>query len=206
FAAQTASVGLRDALAQVDAASLNAQARTYLSARAVAPEAAALTDKMPQNVLYLGWISQLFPNAQFVICERTAEAVALSCYRQDFLDPSLSYADDLAALANVTYDTGRIVAHWAGVLPNTMVHVRYEDLVDDLETHVRALLDALGLAFDERCLSFEQSTRFVNTASHAQVRRGLYRDSLDVHERYAAHLAPFTLALAQRRSEEGQTP
>lgn len=206
FAAHTKARGLRAALADSDTESLNQLAGAYFSARPVAPGASMWTDKMPQNVLYLGWIRQLFPDARFVILARVDEAVALSCYRQDFLDPTLGYADDLASLADVVHDTQCLVEHWQQVLPDSVVGIRYEELVVDFDAQVRRLLNALGLPFDERCLSFEDSERFVNTASHAQVRRGLYRDSLDLHEHYAGHLAPFTLALAARRAGEGDSP
>ncbi|MEM6639005.1 MAG: sulfotransferase [Pseudomonadota bacterium] len=187
-------------LAAVTQSTLDGVARDYWRAAAVGGEPRWATDKMPQNAFYVGWIAQLFPNARVVHCQRTPEAVALSCFRQDFHDPSLAFADDLEHLASMYHDTERVCAHWASVRALPMVSLDYEALVDDFEAEVRRLLDALSLPFDARCLSFERAARFVNTASHAQVRKGLYQGARDGWRRYADALSPFTLALARLRS------
>ena len=188
-----------NAVARTTPGQLNAMAQRYLAAIPYAADARWITDKMPLNALYLGWIAQVFPRARVVHCQRDPEAVALSCFRQDFLDPTLAFADDLETLASVVHDIERVMAHWVRVLPLPVTAVSYEALVDDFDNQVRALLGALDLAFDPACLSFERATRFVNTASHAQVRRGLYRNARDRHVRYAAHLKPFRLALDKLR-------
>jgi len=68
--------------------------------------------------------------------------------------------------------------------------VRYEDIVADQETHVRKMLDFVGLDFDPRCLSFEQNTRYARTASYAQVTEKLYDRSRYRYRPYLAHLEP----------------
>jgi len=60
-----------------------------------------------------------------------------------------------------------------------MLEVRYEELVDDLEGNARRMLAHCGLAWDERCMAFYQNTRQVTTASGLQVRKPLYRTSLN---------------------------
>ena len=73
--------------------------------------------------------------------------------------------------------------------------VRYEDLVADPETHMGRVLGFLGLAWDDRVLSFYESARAVPTASRDQVRSPLYGTSVKKHERYAAHLGPLRRGL-----------
>lgn len=198
--------GWAGSLAALDAGRLDALANRYLSARPVRDGVRWISDKMPQNLFYAGWIAQLFPTARIIVCRRADDAVALSCFRQNFLDPSLAFSDRLGDIASMMFDAQRIAEHWHSTLPVPITEVQYETLVDDFEPQVRRLLDALDLPFDERCLSFERSARFVNTASHAQVRRGLYRDALDQHRRYARHLAPFRLSLADLRDGKSGTP
>jgi hypothetical protein len=58
------------------------------------------------------------------------------------------------------------------------------------------MLDYCGLPWDPNCLSFHRSDRPVRTASVVQVRRPLYRSSLQRWRRYERHLGPLIQALA----------
>ena len=86
--------------------------------------------------------------------------------------------------------------HWRRVLPTgVMLEVRYEDLVAEPEVASRALVAHCGLEWDPACLEFHQTRRAVVTASLAQVRRPLYRDSVARWRRYGAQLGPLLEAL-----------
>lgn len=182
---------------------LNTLARQYLKRLDFNPKVAWISDKMPLNFMHLGLIAMVFPRARVVHCRRDASAVALSCYRQDFSDPALAFATDLVTLGRYVGDYERLMAHWQQVLALPITEVHYEDLVTDPERALRAVLASLELPFDPACLSFHRSARFVNTASHQQVRRPLYTEAVNRHEAYAAQLEPFTLALAQKRAHSG---
>src|SRR5262249_31572431 len=43
-----------------------------------------ITDKMPDNYMYLGFLSILFPKATFIHCRRDLRDVAVSCWMTDF--------------------------------------------------------------------------------------------------------------------------
>lgn len=68
--------------------------------------------------------------------------------------------------------------------------MRYEQLVDDLDTGSRAVIEFCGLEWDDRCLAFHASGRRVRTASYEQVRRPIYRSSIGRWQGYARHLGP----------------
>ena len=71
----------------------------------------------------------------------------------------------------------------------------YEEVVSDIETQARSLLDFLGLPWDPACLTFHRSSHPVRTASVAQVRRPLYQNSVGRWRRYESHLQPLVDAL-----------
>jgi hypothetical protein len=71
-----------------------------------------------------------------------------------------------------------------------MLDVSYEDVVGDLEGQARRLIDYCGLPWDDRCVSFHKTSRPVKTASNVQVRRPLFRSSLQRWRKYEAGLAP----------------
>ena len=81
------------------------------------------------------------------------------------------------------------------VAPGRVHRVVYEQLVDDTETEVRALLDACGLPFDPACLAFHQTERAVRTPSSEQVRQPIYRDALAEWQAYEPWLGGLIEAL-----------
>ena len=76
------------------------------------------------------------------------------------------------------------------LLPGRVLRVHYEDVVADLESAVRRMLDHCGLPFDPGCLTFHQTPRSVRTPSSEQVRQPIGRDGLVQWENYAPWLAP----------------
>ena len=80
--------------------------------------------------------------------------------------------------------------HWNEVLDRPIFTNVYEELVDNPETHVRGLLDHLGLEFDESCLRFHESKKHVHTASATQVRKPIYASSKQRWRNYEKHLGP----------------
>ena len=73
----------------------------------------------------------------------------------------------------------------------------YEALLTDPDARIRELLDFCGLPFAASCLDFHQSERTVRTASAAQVREPLRRDTARA-EQYGALLDPLRAVLAER--------
>jgi hypothetical protein len=87
------------------------------------------------------------------------------------------------------------MAHWMDVLEIPVLDVRYEDVVDDLEGSAREMLGFCELGWSETCLDFHASNRFVKTLSYDQVRRPIYRSSIDRWKHYRQFLDPLVDAL-----------
>jgi hypothetical protein len=88
-----------------------------------------------------------------------------------------------------------LMDHWDRVLPGKVLRVVYEDVVADLETQVRRILDHCQLPFEPACLSFHKTDRAVRTASSEQVRQPIYRSGLDQWEHFSPWLDPLRQAL-----------
>lgn len=147
------------------------------------------TDKYPFNFINVGLIHLALPNARFIHSSRSPLQTCLSIFSRIFHDVPFGY--DLGELGRYyrAYDT--LTAHWQRVLPEgVMIEVKYEDLVEDLEGNVRRILAHCGLDWDERCLAFHQTERQVNTASAAQVRRPIYKTSVQRWQPRQALLQP----------------
>jgi hypothetical protein len=156
--------------------------------------AARVGDKMPDNYIHLGLLALLFPNAVFIHCRRDPRDVAVSCWLTGFR--SVRWTNDVRDIASRFRQYGRLMDHWRAVLPIKIHEVDYEETVDDLEGVARRLLHACHLDWEPACLEFHRVNRPVRTASFAQVRQPIYRDSICRWKNYESELADLFSALA----------
>ena len=91
--------------------------------------------------------------------------------------------------------------HWDRVLPGKILRVQYEDVVNDLETQVRRLLDFCGLDFEEGCINFHQTERAVRTASSEQVRQPIFKSGVDQWENFSPYLDPLRAILGPESAQ-----
>ena len=94
--------------------------------------------------------------------------------------------------------------HWNGVLPDKILRVNNEDIIEDLEGQVRRMLEFLELPYEEECISFYETDRSVRTASSEQVRRPINKEGMGRWKPYANHLKPLLNNLGKEllRSED----
>ncbi len=182
---------------QADAGAAQALARAHRERlRSLGRGALQVIDKMPDNILHLGLIADLFPGARIVFCTRDARDIALSCFFQLFADRLQLFSYDLADCGRRTVAIERLASHWRRVLKVRMHEVNYETLVADLEGESRRLIAFLGLEWEPGCLDFHRTERAVVTNSHWQVRQPLYDRSVGRWRQYERHLGPLFEALA----------
>jgi tetratricopeptide (TPR) repeat protein len=174
---------------------LDAMAGAYVQRlHDMAPAATRVTDKLPGNYLHLGLISQLFPGARVLHCQRDPRDVCLSNFFIDF-GAGLGFTYDLEALAHTYKAYEELMRHWKAVLPIPIMDVRYEELIENPRPLVEAMLGFCGLDWEDACLDFHQSKRQVMTASYDQVRRPLYKSSKARWKNYARQLEPVSRIL-----------
>jgi tetratricopeptide (TPR) repeat protein len=152
------------------------------------------TDKMPGNWAYLGLIRTILPNAKIVDVRRHPLGCGFANFTQ-FFTRGVDFSYDLAEIGLHYRDYVRLMDHFDQALPGAVHHVRYEDLVENLEREVRRLLDYLGLPFDEACLRFHENERAVHTPSAQQVRRPINRQGMETWRNYEPWLGPLKTAL-----------
>ena len=141
-----------------------------------------VVDKMPDNYMYLGLMSVVFPRATFIHCRRDLRDIAVSCWMTDFR--SIRWANDLEHIASRFQQYRRLMDHWESVLPAPIHHVDYEETVEDLESVARRLIAACGLDWEPACLEFHRNERPIRTASVTQVRQPVYKRSVARWKKY----------------------
>ena len=151
-------------------------------------------DKMPNNFRHIGLIHMILPNAKIIDARRGAMGCCFSGFKQLFAEGQ-EFTYGLEEIGHYYADYVALMAHWDRVLPGKILRVRYEDVVADLDTQVRRLLDYCGLPFEEACLNFHQNERAVRTASSEQVRQPIFKSGVDQWENFSPYLDPLRTIL-----------
>lgn len=171
--------------------SLDLEAEQHLaSLRTLGGNATRVTDKMPGNIRYVGFIAQLFPAARIIHCTRHPLDTCLSCFFATFGNTEHDYIYDLLTVGEYYLQYRRLMQHWESVFPDRILQVSYAQLVQEQEAISRQLIEFSGLEWDDRCLSFHETDRFVFTLSYDQVRQPIYTRSLERWRHYEKHLQP----------------
>jgi tetratricopeptide (TPR) repeat protein len=175
---------------------LHALGKAYVDRqRARAPDTERITDKMPANFLFLGLIHLALPDARVIHVLRDPRDTCLSCYSKLFTAEQ-NFTYELGELGRYYRKYAELMMHWREVLPkDTLLEIRYEDVVADLETSARRIVDHCGLDWHPNCITFHETRRPVRTASATQVRRPIYRTSEGRWRAYERHLGPLLAAL-----------
>ena len=161
----------------------------YLSALKQRSEGNAIvTDKMPHNFRFLGLIATALPEAKIIHVKRDPAAVCWANYTRYFVNDSLGYCyslDDILHYYELYQD---LMKYWRLTLPDRIYDLDYDALTENQEEETRKLIHHLGLEWDDACLSPQDNTRGVATASALQVRQKVYQGSSEKWKQYLPFL------------------
>lgn len=152
------------------AASLGAALAAPFAAYAERLGKARWGDKRPFYYSFVDELDRLYPDAQFVHVVRDGRACAASLKR-----PPFDYGSERAMVTwlNAVYSCRRAGERLG---PERYHEVRYEDLVADPETSLRAMCGFLGEEFDPAMLAPEEVVDLVVPAGfeqHGQIKAGV---------------------------------
>jgi tetratricopeptide (TPR) repeat protein len=177
-----------ESLAQADPAGFSVLGKAYLERTSKYRTGSPFfTDKNPNNFSHIGLIHMMLPDAKIIDARRHPLDSCLGTYKQLFA-AGQAFSYDLADLAEYYLQYDRLMGHWESVLPGKVLKVQYEEVVHDLESQVRRILEHCGLPFEEQCLRFHETDRAVVTASSEQVRKPIYSSSVNLWRNYEKHL------------------
>jgi len=184
-----------DGFNTLDATLLRDKAIQYVSElKSLAGGEARIVDKTLGSVVYLGLINVMLPNVKIIHCNRDPRDQGLSFFQKDFGAQQV-FSYDLEEIGQYYNRCQGMMDYWDRRLPGRIYPIQYEDMVSDLETSVRGLLEHCDLPFDDACLSFHNTKRVVRTASHIQVRQPLYASSVGRWKNYERQLQPLIAEL-----------
>lgn len=183
-------------------AQLDITAKNYLKALTEgAGGAKRITDKLLTNYFFVGLIHMMYPRAKFVNTVRNPIDTCLSGFTKLFKD-DMPHSYDLGELGRYYCKYAELMEHWRNVLPKgVLTMVNYEDVVADTEKEAKALIEFIALDWDSKCVDFHKSDRPVKTASVAQVRKPIYKSSVERWKKYGSGLQPLIEAVGDKQGK-----
>jgi tetratricopeptide (TPR) repeat protein len=153
-----------------------------------------LIDKNPSIQSLIPAFIRIFPEIKLLIALRDPRDVVLSSFMQVYLPFNMGTVSALNLELTVqTYVS--VMGIWqklAPIIKNPCLEVRYEDMVNDLESVARKTLDFLGVPWDARVLGFDEHARkkTVRSPTYADVTQPVYKRAQGRWRNYRKYLEP----------------
>jgi hypothetical protein len=156
-----------------------------------------LTEKLPSNFLNLGFIAKALPQARILHMVRDPLDTCFSNLRTMFSDVN-TFSYDQQELVEWYGQYRQLMDHWHKVMPDRILDVHYDALVDDPEGVMRGVLEFCGLPWNAAATTLEGAGA-VATASSPQMRGGIIRNRKAAWAPYEKQLQPLIQGLAAYR-------
>jgi tetratricopeptide (TPR) repeat protein len=147
-----------------------------------------VTDKMPQNFLYVGLIFSAFPDAKVIHVNRDPAATCWSNYKHYFIDKALGYCYDLDDTVTYFGLYTDLMQFWLGHYGDRIYNLNYDNLTINQDDETRKLIEYLELEWENDCLSPQHNKRSVRTVSQQQVRQKVYQGSSQQWRKFEPYL------------------
>tara|TARA_B110000305_G_C19456631_1_gene651386 strand:- start:2860 stop:4395 length:1536 start_codon:yes stop_codon:yes gene_type:complete len=149
-----------------------------------------ITDKMPLNFKWIGFIKHALPEAKIIHVKRKPIAVCWSNYKQYFYSKEMAFTyskEDIAGYYNLYND---LMNYWKMKYPNLIYDLSYESFTHNQKTETENLINFINLKWEDNLINFHENKRNVMTASYSQVRKKIYQGSSEEWRKYEKWLEP----------------
>ena len=154
----------------------------------ISPKNRYVTDKLPINFKWIGFIKLIFPNSKIVLCTRNPQDTCLSIYKNYFTNNELNYAYKFDELILFYKYYKNLIEFWKKHSPKSIIDVKYESLIKNTQKEIPKLIKNCNLNWNANCFKFYKNERIVKTASDAQVRNKIYKNSINSWKNYKKYL------------------
>ena len=148
-----------------------------------------ITDKMPNNFLYIGLINTVFPKSKIIHVFRNKAATCWSIYKHYFTSNNLGYCYDLKDIVDYYRLYEDLMKFWSKEInENIILNLDYDRLTNNQHDEIKRLIKFLDLEWEDNCLKPELNKRIIDTASQLQIRKGIYQNSSSEWMKYKPFL------------------
>jgi tetratricopeptide (TPR) repeat protein len=153
-----------------------------------------LIDKNPSYIFFIPAFIRVFPEAKFLAALRDPRDVCLSCFMLPHYTISQGTAE-YASLHSVAENYVSLMSLWVTLAPlieGRYLEVRYENMVDDLESVSRRVLDFLGAPWDARVLRFDKHAhnKAMRAPTYVEVSKPIFKTAVGRWRNYQKYLEP----------------
>lgn len=164
----------------------------------ISGNASRVTDKDPFNFLAIGLVHMALPQAAIVHCRRNLLDTALSIHHIHF-SRSTGLPTGGEDLVRYIRAFQRLMAHWRRALPaGRLYEVEYERLTEWPREEIPRLIEHVGLAWNDACLSPHVNTRMVDTPSGWQVRQSINTTAVGRWRLFEHWLGPLAALMEEK--------
>ena len=147
-----------------------------------------LIDKFPFQTVCLPLINLLFPDSKIIFTHRNPYDTVLSCFQQAF-EPNNAMSnfrsiDSAAEIYNLTMN---VWTDYISSLNIKYITSKYEDLIEDFDSHIAKILNFLGVNWNENIKNYRDTAYKrvkINTPSSSQVIQPIYKTSIEKWKNY----------------------
>jgi tetratricopeptide (TPR) repeat protein len=151
-------------------------------------------DKFPLNIVHVGLISRIYPQAKLILAVRHPLDVCLSCFMQYFeINAAMVNFFTIEDAAELYIQVMGLWKKYAELLPLDFHVVKYESLVENLEETTIKLFRFLNIDWDPAVLNYSEHAKKrgkIKTPSYRQVTNPIYQTSKYRWRRYSEQLTP----------------
>jgi len=148
-----------------------------------------ITDKAPQNFLWLGFIKIFFPNSKIIHSYRNSKDNCLSIFKNYFPANEMQWSFDQSNIANYYNLYLDLMNFWKTKFNESIFDINYEHLVQSPEDELKKIFSFCNLKWDPNCLNFYQSKKTpISTVSVNQASKPVYKSSVNSSEGYSKYL------------------
>ena len=169
----------------------------YLSKISKLSEKKFITDKLPGNFRWIGFILNALPDAKILHLERNPMATCWSIYKSEFNNPDMGFTYKQEYIAEFYLLYKDLMIFWKNKYPNQFINIVYEEFVEDYENNIKKIFQNLELNWENHLLEFYKNKRPVETSSFQQVRKKIYQNSSDEWKKYKTYLNPMMEILSK---------
>ena len=141
-----------------------------------------LIDKMPENFLFIGFLSKILPRSKIIRVLRNPWDIATSLFKQRYII-NIPYSSSFFNIGVFLANFEAINVYWSKKIqkPGALLDLKYEDLVSNKNEYQRKIYEFLEIPSDE----YNEEKRlafFSPTASIRQVKSKIHQNSINKEE------------------------
>ena len=169
----------------------------YFSKISKISEKKFITDKLPGNFKWIGFILNAMPESKILHLERNPMAICWSIYKSEFNNPDMAFTYSQKYIAEYYLLYKDLMNFWKNKYPGQFINISYERFVEDYQNNIKKIFQKLDLEWEDHLLEFYKNKRPVETSSFQQVRKKIYQKSSEEWKKYKNFLKPMMEVLSK---------